>query len=500
MTNIIIIYMNVLLIYPKTPLTFWSFKNAIEFIGKRASEPPLGLITVAALLPAAWERKLVDTNVTSLTDQDIEWADLVFLSGMDLHRDSFLRIADRCKSLGATIVGGGPFCTMHHPEIESVDHFVLNEAEITLPQFLKDFAAGSPRKIYASDDFPEVSSSPTPEWNLLDLNAYATMDVQYSRGCPFNCDFCSVTMLYGHKPRCKTTSQFLNELEALYQEGWRGNVFVVDDNLIGNKRKLKEDLLPALTKWSADRAFPFLFNAEVSVNLADDPELIDDLVNAGFRMVFVGIETPDNDSLVECGKVQNQGRDLVEAVKILQRRGLNVYAGFIIGFDNDRDDIFDRMIGFIQKSGIITAMVGLLTAQTGTRLFDRLRKENRIVHTTTGNNTDGVLNFVPNLDRTTLLAGYRRVVQTIYSPKEFYHRVKTFFSEYQMPKISDSVHEKSSIRAFFRAVWRIGVKEKGRKYFWMLLVHILRTRPSAFAEAVRMTIYGYHFRKVSAEL
>ena len=496
--------MNVLLIYPETPITFWSMKHAVEFVGKRAAEPPLGLLTVAAMLPDDWSCKLVDTNVTELTDDAIRWAELVFLSGMDLHRASFNEIAARCKKLGATIVGGGPYCTMHHEEIDLVDFFVLNEAELTLPQFLDDLSAGCPRQLYSSEGsvgvYPDIRDTPAPRWELLDIEAYATIDVQYSRGCPFDCEFCSITAMFGHRPRCKETSQFIAELESLYSLGWRGPVFVVDDNFIGNKRKLKEEFLPALTQWSADKNHSFHFTTEVSINLADDEELVDAMLSAGFRMVFVGIETPDEMSLVECGKVQNSGRDLIGAVKFLQRKGLDVSAGFIVGFDNDTPRVFDRQIEFIQKSGITTAMVGMLTAETGTKLYDRLEKEGRIEQVTTGNNTDGILNFVPRLDPELLREGYRRIIHTIYSPKAYFQRVRTFLSEYRPPKIGPKSRDSRNIGALLRAIWKIGIIGRGRGYFWRLLCYVVGNYPARFAEAIRMAIFGFHFRKVAEQL
>lgn len=492
--------MKALLLYPRTPVTFWSFHNAIEFIGKRASEPPLGLLTVAAMLPESWQVRLVDTNVSELTDEDIEWSDLVFLSGMDLHRESFESLSERCKRAGATVVGGGPYCTMHHQDIDHIDYFVLNEAELTLPEFLRDFEVGRAMKVYTSNTYPDIRQTPSPRWDLLELDAYATMDIQYSRGCPFDCEFCSVTALFGHTPRCKSTGQFIGELDQLYEAGWRGSVFVVDDNFIGSRARLKNDLLPAMARWSSERDYPFIFNTEVSINLARDEALMRAMTDAGFRMVFVGIETPEQSSLRECGKVQNQGEDMLGAVKTLQRNGLDVTAGFIVGFDHDTEDIFDRQISFIQESGIVTAMVGLLTAETGTRLYERLEREERILEHATGNNTDGVLNFVPRLDRQALLNGYRRVVRTIYAPREYFQRIVTFLSEYKKPERRAKSRDSRNIGALCKAIWRIGIVDRGRTYFWKLLFHVIRRRPSAFADAVRMAIYGYHFRRVAAEL
>jgi radical SAM superfamily enzyme YgiQ (UPF0313 family) len=479
-------------------------KHAIKFIGKRSCEPPLGLITVASMLPEPWHRRLVDTNVTDLTDADIAWSDLVFLSGMDLHRDSFLEIASRCKRLGATVVGGGPFCSMHHEEIDDVDHFVLNEAEITLPMFLEDFARGEAAPVYTTEGlpspYPDITSTPAPQWDLLDLDAYSTIDVQYSRGCPFDCEFCSVTAMLGHRPRCKATDQVIAELDSLYLAGWRGPVFVVDDNFIGNRSRLKRELLPELTRWSTERGFPFSFITEVSINLVDDEELVDAMVAAAFRMLFVGIETPDEESLRECGKRQNEGRNLVESVKYLQRKGFDVTAGFIVGFDSDTPTVFDRQIAFIQASGIVTAMVGLLTAETGTKLYDRLEREGRIEQVTTGDNTDGVLNFTPRLDRELLLDGYRRLVQTIYSPRYYFDRVKTFLSEYRMPDSGPKSRDRANIGALLRAVWKIGIVGRGSVWFWRLMLLTIVRYPKLYAESIRMAIYGYHFRKVAEKL
>ena len=380
--------MRILLVYPENPDTFWGFKRALRFISKKAMEPPLGLLTVAAMLPASWELRLVDLNVRRLHDRDLTWADYVFLSGMIVQRASFEQVLARCARLGVKVVAGGPMATTTPEDFPTADHLVLNEAEVTLPLFLADLERGSPQRIYRADGFPEITSTPQPRWDLLELKKYATMDVQYSRGCPHDCEFCNITTLYGHRPRTKSTAQFLAELDSLHAAGWRDSVFVVDDNFIGNRRKLRTDLLPALVEWSERNGHPFEFSTEATIELSDDEELMELMVRAGFRMVFVGIETPDEGSLAECNKVQNRGRDLVESVKILQRHGLEVTGGFIVGFDSDRPDIFDRQIRFIQNSGIMTAMVGVLQAPLGTRLFQRLKDENRLLDSWTGNNMD----------------------------------------------------------------------------------------------------------------
>jgi radical SAM superfamily enzyme YgiQ (UPF0313 family) len=390
--------MKVLLLYPEFPDTFWSFKHALKFIGKKASLPPLGLLTVAAMLPPEWSKRLVDVNVRKLREKDLAWADLVFISGMIAQQDSARDLIARCRAAGKTIVAGGPLFMLGHEQFPEVDYFVLNEAEVTLPEFLQDFKSHSARRVYASPEFPDIRQTPAPLWELADLKHYASMSVQFSRGCPFDCEFCNITAMFGHRPRIKSTAQIIAELDGLYKAGWRGTVFFVDDNFIGNKRVLKEELLPALVGWQQGRqGTPFF--TEASINLADDEELMRMMVEAGFNQVFIGIETPEAAGLAECNKRQNQQRDLVADVKRIQRAGLEVQGGFIVGFDSDTPTIFARQIEFIQQSGIVTAMVGLLQAIPGTKLHQRLKLQGRLTGRTTGNNLDGTTNFVPRMNR-----------------------------------------------------------------------------------------------------
>ena len=370
--------MKVLLLYPEFPDTFWSFKHALKFIRKRASVPPLGLLTVAAMLPPSWEKRLVDLNVRKLTDKHLRWADLVFISAMIVQRESVKALIARCRAAGKTIVAGGPLFTSEYSQFPGVDHFVLNEAEVTLPEFLRDLEQGCARRVYAPAEFPDIRQTPAPLWELAELRRYASMCIQYSRGCPFDCEFCDVTVRFGHRPRTKTAAQIIAELDSLHRLGWRGPVFFVDDNLIGNKRALKTELLPALIDWQEGRRGVPLYT-EASINLADDEELMHLMAEAGFDMVFIGIETPDESSLAECNKRQNQHRDLVADVKRIQRAGLQVQGGFIVGFDSDTPTIFHRQIEFIQKSGIVTAMVGLLNALPDTKLYARLKREGRLL-------------------------------------------------------------------------------------------------------------------------
>jgi len=396
--------MNILLIYPEFPETFWSFTHALSFIGKKAAFPPLGLVTVAALLPQKWHKRLVDINVESLIDKNILWADMVFIGGMAIQRTSAVQIIDRCRTLNVPIAAGGPLFTSEPEDYPTVDHLVLDEAELTLPRFLEDLEKGCAKKIYRASGFCDLSATPVPLWNLLKLKRYASMSLQFSRGCPFNCDFCNVTKLFGHVPRLKTPEQIILELDQIYAFGWRSSIFFVDDNFIGNKGYLKKHLLPALIQWRQDKK-GCVFFTETSINLADDPELLDLMVTAGFDSVFIGIESPDEASLAECHKIQNNNRDLLESVAIIHRSGLQVMGGFIVGFDSDMPSIFQRQIDFIQKSGIVTAMVGMLQAPPGTRLFERLQKESRVSDFFSGDNVDGTTNIIPKMGMDNLADG-----------------------------------------------------------------------------------------------
>ena len=487
--------MNILLIYPEFPDTFWSFKHALKFVHKKSAAPPLGLLTIAAMLPPGWNKRLVDLNIQLLTDKDLAWADYAFVSGMTIQRKSARDVIERCRAAGVKVVAGGPLFTVEPEQFDDVvDHFVLNEGELTLPLFLKDLENGRPQRFYTTADFPDIQQTPVPQWELLNLKRYATINIQYSRGCPFNCDFCNVTALLGHRPRIKSAAQIIAELDALYRLGWRGNIFFVDDNLIGNKRSLKTELLPALIEWRKGKR-GVAFNTEASINLADDEELMQLMAAAGFNTVFIGIETPDEDSLAECSKKQNLKRDLVADVKRLQRAGLQVQAGFIVGFDSDTPSIFQRQIDFIQKSGIVTAMVGLLQAPPGTGLYERLKGEGRLLSRFSGDNVDGMTNIIPNMNLDLLREGYRNILQYIYAPKHYYERVKTFLAEYRPPRLQVKLSFQE-VMAFFRSIVRLGIIGKERLQYWNLLFWTLFHRPRLFPQAVTLAIYGYHFRLI----
>ncbi len=487
--------MNALLIYPEFPDTFWSFKHALKFIRKKASMPPLGLLTVAAMMPPEWNKRLVDTNIRSLEAEDLAWADYAFISAMTVQQESTRRMIARCKEAGVTVVAGGPLFTLEHGLYSGVDHFVLNEAEITFPLFLADLRADRLKHVYSTSEFANTETTPAPLWDLVDWKQYATMSVQFSRGCPFDCDFCNVTTLLGHRPRIKTAGQILTELDGLYDLGWRGSVFFVDDNLIGNKRYLKNTLLPALIEWRKDKK-GFAFNTEASMNIADDAELLKLMVQAGFNTVFVGIETPSVEGLAECGKLQNVKRNLLADVKKLHRAGIQVQGGFIVGFDSDTTAIFQQQIDFIQQSSVVTAMVGMLQAIPGTQLYERMKTAGRLLKQSSGDNADGKTNLVPKMGLEQLNAGYRAIMSHIYAPSPYYARVRSFLREYNPPRIKAPIR-KERLMAFVRSMYRLGVLGKERLHYWKLMAWTVAHRPRSLPLAVTLAIYGFHFRKVS---
>lgn len=487
--------MKILFVYPKNPITYWSFDYALKFISRKSAFPPLGLLTVAGMLPEKYEKKLVDLNVQPLKDNDILWADYVFISAMTIQKKSTREIIDRCKSLKIKVVAGGPLFTDEFEKFNDVDHLILKESELTIDDFINDLENGTVKHVYSTDEWTDLSKTPLPLWRLINIKKYATLNIQYSRGCPFNCDFCEISYLYGHTPRTKSVSQLIHELDAIYETGWRGGVFFVDDNFIGNKKKLKEEVLPAMIEWTSERKNPFTFITEASINLADDEEMMRLMVKAGFNSVFVGIETPNEDSLTECCKTQNKNRELVSCVKKIQNFGMQVQGGFIVGFDNDKENIFDKMINFIQSSGIVTAMVGVLNAPKGTQLYNRMKAQGRLDGEFSGNNTSFAMNFVPKMDKEKLYVGYQKIIDTIYSPKVYYERVKNFLNEYNV-SASQGHLKFNEVIALLKSMFRLGVLGQERVYYWKLFFWTLFKKPKAFSVAMTLTIMGYHFRKV----
>ncbi len=488
--------MNILFVYPTYPDTFWSFKHALRFVSKKAANPPLGLLTISSLLPKEWNKKLVDLNIEKLKKKDLYWADYVYISAMSAQKQSAIEIINQCKVLNKNIIAGGPLFTAEPEYFGDIDHLILNEAEITLVEFLEDFENLEPEPLYETTCFADIKKSPVPDYSLIKASKYNSLCIQYSRGCPFDCEFCDITALFGRKSRVKTAEQVIQELENLLSIGWKGDVFFVDDNFIGNKNLLKIDLLPKLIDWMQANGHPFTFSTEASINLADDQELMDMMVKAGFAAVFVGIETIDEKALEECNKVQNKNRNLVKSVHIIQQTGMEVLGGFIVGFDNDPSSIFQKQLDFIKESKIVSAMVGLLNAQKKSRLYKRLKEEGRIIMDSSGNNTDYSLNFIPKMDRQTLLDGYSKLVHNIYEGKAFHERAMQFLKDYSPGAKQKTKVTFTKFMALVRSIFIIGIFDKSRRYYWKLFIWCLFKRPKVFPLAITYSIYGYHYRKV----
>ena len=488
--------LRVLLVYPEMPPTYWSMKYALRFIGKKASLPPLGLLTVAAMLPDDYDVTLVDMNVEPLSEAAVAGADLVLTSSMLIQKESLERVVRLCRKHGTRVVAGGPYPTSCHERIQGVDHFVLNEAEVTLPRFLEDFERGRAERIYSDPTKPDLALTPPPRFDLIGGKKYSSMALQFSRGCPHSCEFCDIIELFGRKPRTKSPEQFLNELDIVYQEGWRGSLFVVDDNFIGNKKEVKA-LLPRVALWQQERDYPFGLFTESTLNLADDEQLMDGMVNAGFNMVFLGIETPDLCTLEATGKRQNLKSDMLSSVRKIQAKGMEVSGGFILGFDTDPEDIFDRQIDFIQDAAIPVAMVGLLTAVPNTQLYRRLEAEGRLTHESVGNNTHDLrLNFVPKMDLVKLLAGYKRVLSEIYRPNRYFDRCLKLLRSLRTHRTSHRRVKATELRAFVLSLVRQTFSSYSWAY-WTFLVRGLIAKPRMIAETVTMAVKGHHFFKMT---
>ena len=435
-------------------------------------------------------------NVRPLKPADIEWADIVFATAMLVQKKSLWRVVERCKAHGKRVVLGGPYVTTSMEALPAADHIFLGEAETTLPEFVFDLAQGKAKRYYQAISRPPLCVTPVPDFQLADFKRYSAMSVQYSRGCPFQCEFCDIIEIYGRAPRAKSNWQMLTELDALREAGWRGTVFIVDDNFIGHKRQVKE-LLPALAEWQKRHGYPFTFLTEASVNLAEDDELLSSMRRAGFRRVFLGIETPVEASLKAAGKAQNLGRNLLDSVRKLQSYGLEVMGGFIVGFDHDPEDIFERQIDFIRESAIPLAMVGLLTALPGTQLWRRLDREGRLLAESSGNNTSCTLNFVPKMNAARLVAGYQSIMQTIYHPHEYYQRALDCLQRVPQHRPPPRRGLLKSLAALTRVTLTLGVRDRERLEFWRYMRRVLAEHRGKLTEAVRLAVMGYHFRKLT---
>jgi radical SAM superfamily enzyme YgiQ (UPF0313 family) len=493
--------MKALLVYPAhIPQTYWSFSGALPYIERRAALPPLSLVTLAAMLPEHWDLRLIDMNVAPLRDTDLLWADVVLTSTMVVQAPSLADVVARCNRLGVPLAAGGPYPSVSPERLTGVDHVFIGEAEGAIATFAEDLERGRGKPVYRAEGFPDVDDSPVPRFDLLDIEAYASMAVQHSRGCPFSCEFCDIWKLYGRRHRVKSPERMAAELDALYAAGWRGSVFFVDDNFIGNRRLAKRSLA-ALERWQHEHGFPFQFFTEASVNLGDDDELMRRMRDAGFNFVFLGIETPSVESLIGANKPVNAKLDLLESVGRIQAHGIEVSSGFIVGFDEDTEDIFDRQIEFIREAGIPIAMVGILNAIEGTDLYERLRREGRLLGESHGNNTHGFeANFVTRMPARRLAEGYKRVMHTLYDPTldNYFDRCRRLLDRLgPNPRFARPVIARE-VRALFRSLRTILSKRYGRQYLRFLL-WCARCHPSRFAEAVRLGIQGFHFEAITRE-
>ena len=487
--------MNILLLYPEMPDTFWSMKHLMKMTGKKSSYPPLGLLTVSSLLPEEWNQKLVDLNVTILSEKELLWADYVFISAMNVQEYFAKEAIKFCKKFNKKIVAGGPLFTHEYEKFPDVDFFILNEAELTLPQFISDLQNGNPKKIYSSKEFADVTESPLPDWSLIDLKKYAYAIVQYSRGCPYMCDFCDVTALFGRRPRTKTAKQIINELDSILSFGYPEFILFADDNLIGNRRDLKNNLLPALIDWRRKNKNAPGFATQVTINLADDEEMMQLMIEAGFRHIFVGIESVEEESLEACKKKQNLKRDLLENVNYLQKKGFIVTAGFIVGFDEDKETIFDEQIDFIQKSGIVIATVNILKAPPGTDLHRRLSNEGRLIEPFDFD--ENLTNIVTRMDKFVLYEGYKKILDNIYKPEKIYERSKKFLSIYGNHKSENPIRRKFSFSDIFtvlRVMYYAGITGKEKLFFWKLTLGTYYKNKKNIHHAFLFGALMYQFR------
>jgi len=490
---------SILMIYPEIPITYWSFTHALKYTRAKTSYPPLGLMTIAAMLPGEYSIKLIDMNVQPLLEKDIKDADMIFISAMIVQKESFENVIHRVKKYNKTIVAGGPYPSSACKNLYGVDHIIVNECESTLLKFMKDFEKGCAERVYRSDEYPDITTTPTPRFDLIDHKNYYSMMLQFSRGCPFSCEFCDIIEMFGRKPRTKKPEQFINEMNSLYETGFRGSLFIVDDNFIGNKANCRE-LLKQIIPWQRDRKFPFSLYTEASMNLADDEELMTFMVDAGFNMVFAGIESPSIESLAEAHKIQNMRTDLSEGVRKMQQKGLEVTGGFIVGFDNDPDDIFDRQFNFIQAAGIPVAMVGLLQAFPGTQLYERLKKEGRLTGETSGNNTHNLdLNFTSRMDEARLREGYKELITQLYNPDNYYIRCKNLIKRLPVNDFRGRSVGLEDIVILLKFVAKNMHSAGGRKHLRFLLWTLLNYR-KLFPDAVRLSLMGEHLISITRDL
>jgi radical SAM superfamily enzyme YgiQ (UPF0313 family) len=487
--------MRVLLLYPLFPKSFWSFEKTLELVNRKALLPPLGLVTVAAILPQDWEFKLVDRNVREVTEAEWDWTELVILSGMIVQKEDLFVQVREAKLRGKRVAVGGPYATTSPQEVEAVgvDYLVLDEGELTLPMFVEAIERGDTQGVFRATEKPAVTETPIPRFDLLELDVYDNMSVQFSRGCPFQCEFCDIIVLYGRKPRTKTPEQLLAELDALYELGWRGSVFMVDDNFIGNKRNVKL-LLHALKDWMAQNNYPFMLTTEASVDLAQDPELLELMAECNFRAVFLGIETPDEDSLALTKKFQNTRDSLSEAVDTITRSGLRVMAGFIMGFDGEKPGAGDRVARFVEKTSVPMAMFSMLQALPNTALWHRLEKEGRLVSEKASGNQTSLMNFVPTRPIEEIANEYVEAFWQLYEPMTYLDRTFRHFMKIGVPRYSRAGKiDGKTIRALLTLFWRQGVVRNTRTRFWIYLVKVFQRHPRLISNYLTVCAFSEHF-------
>ena len=487
--------MRVLLIYPLFPKSFWSFEKTLALVDCKALMPPLGLITVAAILPQEWEFRLVDRNIEEVKESDWNWAELVIVSGMIVQKNDLLVQIAAAKQRNKLVAVGGPYATTSPHEVldAEADFLILDEGEITLPMFVEAIKKGDRSGIFRANEKPAVTETPIPRYDLLDLTAYDNMSVQFSRGCPFQCEFCDIIVLYGRKPRTKTPEQLIAELECIYNLGWRGAVFMVDDNFIGNKRNVKL-LLKELKVWMAQKEYPFGLTTEASVDLAQDEELMELMVECNFKKVFLGIETPDTDSLALTSKFQNTRDPLSESIDKITRAGMQVMAGFIIGFDGEKPQAGDRIVQFVEQTDIPLAMFSMLQALPSTALWNRLEKEGRLVNSSANINQTTLMNFVPTRDIKEIATEYVNAFWQLYDPEVYLKRIFRYYMK--LGEAKNVVSKRPSwktIRALGLLLWKQGVIAKTRFLFWRNLVQVLIKKPRQFEIYMTMCAFLEHF-------
>ncbi|MEK8015955.1 MAG: B12-binding domain-containing radical SAM protein [Candidatus Parabeggiatoa sp.] len=494
--------MRVLLLYPVFPKTMFSFEKPMKYMGKKALLPPLGLITVAAILPQNWEFKLVDRNIRDVTEEEWEWAELVMISAMVVQKKDFLDQIQETKRRGKPVAVGGPYPTsfLHEVENSGADYLVLDEGEMTIPPFLAALERGEPSGIFRSVEKPDITQTPLPRYDLLELDAYLDMSIQFSRGCPFLCEFCDIIVLYGRKPRTKTPAQIIRELECLYDLGWRDQVFMVDDNFIGNKRNVKQ-LLRELKVWMEKKHYPFFFYTEASVNLAKEQELMELMVACNFVAVFLGIETPDESILASTKKSQNLGNPLNESIKAINQAGLFIIAGFVIGFDGEKSGTGKRIVEFVEEVAIPTALLVMLQALPNTALWDRLQKEGRLLEQSGDINQTTLMNFVPTRPVEEVANEYVEAFWQLYEPKKYLNRAIRHTMNTEISKIQKTIQKKRQGGSFswkmFKVsvfiFWKFGVVDQTRWQFWSYLFKAIWLNPSQVENCVRLYVFAEHF-------